>query len=139
MIGESFEGSTTAPGIRGTLGYDMRPVIFDEAERTDSASDSRIQALAEMIMIASSGSGKVTKGTANQQAIATINRSMFCLASINTALDRQGIARRITPLEVLRGDAEQFAVVTAGVEALPRGERLIARTMRHFKALANNI
>jgi len=90
-------------------------------------------------MVASSGEGKIAKGTTHQEAVAAIARSCFCLASINTALDRQGVARRITPLGMLGGDPEQWKVVSKQIEALPRGENLIARTMANFKALRRNI
>ena len=63
----------------------------------------------------------------------------FCLASINTVLDGQGVARRITPLELLAGDPVQWKTVSKQIEALPRGESLIARTMANFKALRRSI
>jgi len=139
-VAEYFEGATTSAGVRQSLRQDARPVIFDEAERNGTNSENRIQDLVELIMVASSGAGKISKGTTHQEAKSTITRSCFCLASINTALDRQGIARRITPLELLKnGDPNQYKVIKPEIAALPRGEALIARTMKHFRALQHNI
>lgn len=90
-------------------------------------------------MVARNGEGKIAKGTTHQEAVAAIARSCFCLASINTVLDRQGVARRITPLELLAGDPVQWKTVSKQIEALPRGESLIARTMANFKALRRSI
>jgi putative DNA primase/helicase len=49
------------------------------------------------------------------------------------------VRRRITPLELLKGDPEQYETVKRLVAGLPRGERLIARTFRNFKAMQRNI
>jgi hypothetical protein len=107
--------------------------------RSSNSSAARIESVIEIIMSAGSSEGRILKGTAHQSVVGSQIRSCFCLASINTALDRQGIARRVTPLEMLKGDPDQFTEVQAGINALPRGERLIARTLRNFKALRANI
>jgi hypothetical protein len=43
-------------------------LVGRSAERTGAWSDSRIQELIELIMVASSGEGKIAKGTTHQQA-----------------------------------------------------------------------
>ena len=111
VIAEYVEGATTSAGVQQSLKKDARPVLFDEAERTGATSDARLQGLIELIMVASSGEGKIAKGTTHQEAVAAMARSCFCLASINTALDRQGVARRITPLEMLPGDPGQWKII----------------------------
>ena len=138
-IAIAAEGATTAAGLRGELRKESRPVLFDEIERGGTSSASRIEDVIELIMSASSSEGRILKGTAHQDVIGTQIRSCFCLASINTALDRQGIARRVAPLEMLLGDPAQYATVDAAMNRLPKGESLIARTMRNFNALRNNI
>jgi hypothetical protein len=62
------------------------------------------------------------------------DRAHTCLASINTALDRQGIARRVTPLELVPSDLKQWEAVQKGIAALPNGESLIAHTLKNFAA-----
>jgi putative DNA primase/helicase len=138
-IAVGAEGATTEAGLRGELRGAALPVLFDEVERSGNNSAARIEAVIELMMSASSSEGRILKGTAHQNVIGSQIRSCFCLASINTALDRQGIARRVTPLEMLKGDAVQWPKVQALVNNLPRGEALIARTMRNFKALRANI
>jgi hypothetical protein len=53
-------------------------------------------------MVASSGLGQIANGTAGQVAIASVVKSCFFWASINTALDWQGLSRRLTVLELLK-------------------------------------
>ena len=101
-VGESFEGPSTQSGVRQSLKNDARPVLFDEAERTNQQTDARLQDLIDLIMVASSGVGKIAKGTAGQQAISVHIRSCFCLLSINPALDRVAVQRRVTQLELGR-------------------------------------
>lgn len=138
-IAVGAEGATTEAGLRGELRGASLPVLFDEVERSGNNSAARIEAVIELMMSASSSEGRILKGIAHQNVIGSQIRSCFCLASINTALDRQGIARRVTPLELLKGDAKQWPEVQAKINKLPRGETLIARTMNNFKALRANI
>jgi putative DNA primase/helicase len=139
VIGLNAEGPTTEAGLRGTLRGGALPVLFDEAERSGNTSASRIEAITELMMSASSSEGRILKGTAHQGVIGSQIRSCFCLASINTALGRQGIARRVTPLELMPGDTEQWKAIERRINELPRGEELIARTVRNFKSLLANI
>jgi hypothetical protein len=78
-IADSVEGSSTAACIRQTLAGDFRPVLFDEAECSTDAADSRLQEILELIMVASSELGQIAKGTAGQIAISSAVRSCFCL------------------------------------------------------------
>jgi putative DNA primase/helicase len=82
-IAEYFEGQSSAAGVRQVMRNDARPVLFDEAERTDAASQSRLNDLVELIVTASSAEGRIAKGGASQVAIKTIMRAAFWLASVN--------------------------------------------------------
>ncbi|HUY25955.1 MAG TPA: hypothetical protein VMV27_00930 [Candidatus Binataceae bacterium] len=138
-----IEGPSTAAGIRGALDGDSLPVIFDEAERTGKSAEKRIEDILEIIMSASGGGGSIIKGTATQGATSKDVRACFCLASINTATrDTQAASRRITLLELnMASDPNQTAweSINRGIEQLPEGDRLIARTLKYFSALEHNI
>jgi len=140
-MAEYFESASTAPGVIGALDGDSRPVIFDEAERNGKAAEKRIDDILELIMSASGGGGRIVKGTIDQGAKERSIRVCFALASINTAArDTQAAARRITLLELVkRDDLSQWRKLRKNLDLLPAGERLVARTLKHFKVLRRNI
>jgi putative DNA primase/helicase len=60
--------------------------------------------------------------------------------SINPALDRVAVQRRVTQLELgEKGHPDQWRKLQADIAQLPRGESLIARTAKNFKVLRRNI
>jgi hypothetical protein len=63
-IAAAAEGPTTEAGLRNELKGAALPVLFDEAERTGGSSASRIEAIIELMMSASSSEGRILKGTA---------------------------------------------------------------------------
>lgn len=138
-----FEGNTTEAGIRQKLRSDALPVLFDEAERQDARSDSRIQSVLALARSASSmEGGHVAKGTTHGTAMSFAVRSMFCLASIGGAVRQEADKSRIALLQ-LQGQAAvapeerrahwaRYRPRLADV-SVDMGRELIARTMRWLR------
>lgn len=98
-VSHSVVGNTTEAGIRGMLGMDAMPVIFDESEPKDMASQSRIRSILDLARVASSESdGLIVKGTSNQKTKGYRARSMFVFASINTQIEGYADESRFTQL-----------------------------------------
>lgn len=95
------QGNSTEPGIRQKLRADARPVLIDEAESNNEREKARIESILALIRQSSSESQAETlKGTVNGQSMQFHIRSMFCLASINTNLDKQADIDRLTKLVI---------------------------------------
>lgn len=120
-------------------------MIFDEAERGGKTAENRINDILELIMSASAGGGHIVKGTAAQGSSSKDVCACFCLASINVAArNRIAVARRISILELTKSSNPDQALarwkdLKPKLEQIPDGERLIARTLKHFKILRRNI
>lgn len=98
-IALEVQGSSTEAGLRQELRGDARPVIFDEAEGNGPTAKARIEMILELMRQSSSQSGgRILKGSASHQVQAFSIRSMFCLASIASALTRQADASRCAVL-----------------------------------------
>lgn len=95
----SVVGNTTEAGIRGALGMDALPIIFDESEPKDMQSQARIRSILDLARVAASESdGLILKGTANQKTRGYRARSMFVFASINTQIEGYADESRFTQL-----------------------------------------
>lgn len=100
-IGVFAQGNSTEAGIRQELKADARPVLMDEAESNDDKERARMEAIMAMIRQASSEShAKTLKGTISGQSMRFAVRSMFCLASVNTNLDKKADVDRLTKLVI---------------------------------------
>lgn len=98
-ISEPFQGDSTEAGIRQNLKADAVPALIDEFEPNDDADRKRMKAVLTMIRQASSeSSAQTVKGTIAGDGVRYHIRSMFCLASINTMLDKDSDKSRITML-----------------------------------------
>jgi putative DNA primase/helicase len=96
-----YEGGTTEAGIRQELRADALPVLYDEAEKQDARSDSRVQSVLALARSASSMDGAHTaKGTVHGQAMSFQVRSMFCLASIGGGVRQEADKTRISLLQL---------------------------------------
>ncbi|MFP3604688.1 PriCT-2 domain-containing protein [Paraburkholderia sp. SIMBA_053] len=94
-------GNTSEAGLRQCLKADARPVLFDESESNRERDADRIQAVLSLIRQASTESKfKTLKGTAGGEAMSFHIRSMFCMASIQTALKQQADVERLTVLRL---------------------------------------
>lgn len=143
----SVVGNTSEAGIRGTLGMDALPIIFDEAEPRDFESKQRIKAILDLSRVASSESdGLILKGTSNQSSKGYRARSMFVFASINTQIEGYADETRFTQLTLALpaedADAEEskahyerllLDIVTVMTPAFAR--RLLARTIHLLPVL----
>jgi len=105
-ISEPFQGDSTEPGIRQTLRADAVPALIDEFEPNDEADRKRMKSIMMLMRQSSSeGAHQTAKGTVSGDSMRFHIRSMFCVASINTMLDKDSDQSRITPL-VLRPPAK---------------------------------
>jgi putative DNA primase/helicase len=101
------EGKTTEAGIRGQLGQDARPIIYDEAEGEDESSRKRLQGIIDLARVSSSG-GRIMKGTQSGGSQSYSIRSCFCFSSINVNVKHLADESRISQL-VLEKDTSPEA------------------------------
>lgn len=136
------QSKTSEAGIRGKLGSDALPVIFDEAETQNEADRARIQQVLDLARQASSeDGGAITKGTREGGSRDYHIRSSFAFASVNLGLSQAADESRTLVLSIGAGSPEQFAelkrrhaeVFTPGVAA-----RLLARCLRLLPVIRHN-
>jgi putative DNA primase/helicase len=144
------QGNTSEAGIRGQLGSDALPVMFDEAEAENQRSGTRMEGVLELARQSSAESGAgIVKGTQTGGSITYMVRSMFCFASIGVAAVKKADTSRITVLGLRKSDdTKQFArVVALWRETVAKSEycasiraRSIAnaRTIRHNAQIFSN-
>jgi putative DNA primase/helicase len=118
LVGKSsiyVKGNTSEAGIRGSIGCDSLPVLFDEAEAENHKSMGRMESVLELARQASSeDGGGIIKGTQSGGSITYKVRSMFCFASIGVAAVKKADTSRITVLSLKKADGpEQFNKVKA--------------------------
>ena len=95
------QGNSTEPGIRQRLRADALPVLLDEAESNNDREKQRIESILSLIRQSSSESQAETlKGTVTGDSMNFHIRSMFCLSSINTMLDKKADTDRLTKLSI---------------------------------------
>lgn len=103
------QGNTSEAGIRGQLGSDALPVVFDEAESEDRASQIRFDKVLELARQASTETGAgIVKGTATGGSVTYLIRSCFLFASIGVAAVKKADVSRVTVLP-LRKNTGPFA------------------------------
>ncbi|MCB5201689.1 toprim domain-containing protein [Neorhizobium sp. T786] len=144
----SVVGNTTEAGIRGALGMDALPIIFDESEPKDMLSQARIRSILDLARVAASESdGLILKGTSNQKTKGYRARSMFVFASINTQVEGYADETRFTqltlsgppddPKEKAAGKAHYEKLVSdmVGLMTPEFSKRLLARTILNLPVL----
>lgn len=150
MVGPTavhVQGNTSEAGIRGMLGSDAMPVVFDEAESEDKASQQRFNGVLELARQASTETGAgIVKGTAQGGSVTYLIRSMFLFASIGVAAVKKADISRVTvlPLEKNVGPYAQddFELIknywrqTIGKSGFP--ERIRSRSLRFAKVIRAN-
>lgn len=103
------QGNTSEAGIRGQLGSDALPVVFDEAESEDRASQQRFDKVLELARQASTETGAgIVKGTASGGSVTYLIRSCFLFASIGVAAVKKADVSRVTVLP-LKKNSGPFA------------------------------
>jgi putative DNA primase/helicase len=112
------QGATSEAGIRGMLGSDSLPVVFDEAESEDKASQARFESILTLARQSSTETGAgIVKGTAQGGSVTYLIRSAFCFASIGVAAVKKSDVSRISILQLRknlgRDASEHFDKVVA--------------------------
>jgi putative DNA primase/helicase len=141
------QGNTSEAGIRGQLGSDAMPVVFDEAESEDRASQLRFEKVLELARQASTETGAgIVKGTATGGSVTYLIRSCFLFASIGVAAVKKADTSRVTVLPLRKntgpGAQEDFDRIkrlwrdTIGQDGFP--ERMRARSLRYAKIIRAN-
>lgn len=149
MLGQAaigVQGNTSESGLRQTLQFDAIPVVFDEAEAEDKASQDRMAAVLALMRASSSeDGGRIIKGGQDGQAKAYDIRSCFAYASIVFQATQQSDMRRITVLEtkkihdkakasaLIKNLYQQFATLTDDYVA-----RFQARTVAMLPTILAN-
>jgi putative DNA primase/helicase len=137
-----LQGKTTEAGIRGELGHDARPVLFDEAETQSDMDRVRMQQAIDLARQASSEhAAPIVKGTKEGGSRRYIIRASFMFASINAGLTQAADESRFHTLALLGGDPEQFAALKAAhLEAMVTNlsGRLLARAMAMVPTIRAN-
>jgi putative DNA primase/helicase len=116
LVGDAalhVQGATSEAGIRGMLGSDSLPVVFDEAESEDKASQMRFESILTLARQSSTETGAgIVKGTAQGGSVTYLIRSAFCFASIGVAAVKKSDVSRISILQLKknlgRDAAEHF-------------------------------
>lgn len=95
------QGNSTEAGIRQELSSDALPVLVDELESNTEAERRKVESILAMIRQASTETpAKTLKGTLSGSAQNFHIRSMFCLASVNTAIEKKADIDRLTKLVI---------------------------------------
>ena len=136
------QSKTTEAGIRGELGSDARPIVFDEAETQNEADRHRMQQVLDLARQASSeDGGSIIKGTREGGAKQYRIRSCFAFASVNLGLTQAADESRTLPLSIGVGSPEQFARLKAlHAQVMQPGfpARLLARALVMVPAMRAN-
>lgn len=139
-ISYNADGGTTESSIREGLGYDARPVIYDEAEGKGNKF-SLMDGVLALAKLSSSG-GNV--GKRGQKRLTF--RSSFCFSAINPPIKDFASETRISLLNLKRNTAinsekHYDALVDAINSTLTPdyGRRMLARTVMHMPNLLTNI
>lgn len=141
------QGNTSEAGIRGMLGSDALPVVFDEAESEDRASQLRFDKVLELARQASTETGAgIVKGTATGGSVTYLIRSTFLFASIGVAAVKKADTSRVTVLPLKKNTGPAAAEHFDQVKALWREtvcsdvycERIRSRSLRYAKVLRVN-
>lgn len=150
----SVQGVTTEAGIRGKLGSDALPVVFDEAESQNDRARERIQTILDLARQASSESGgAIVKGTTSGKSVSYKIRSMFLFASVNMGATQAADLSRIIHLQLMGADpkrltadqkrerGEKFRYIERTFTKLLAndfGSRLFARSLKLVKVIREN-
>jgi putative DNA primase/helicase len=141
------QGNTSEAGIRGQLGSDALPVVFDEAESEDRASQQRFDKVLELARQASTETGAgIVKGTASGGSVTYLIRSCFLFASIGVAAVKKADTSRVTVLPLRKNTGPGSQAQFDKIKALWRetlcsdgyAERIRSRSLRYAKIIRIN-
>ena len=136
------QANTTEAGIRGLLGCDAIPVVFDEADGSEDGNAAQMQQLLGFIRAASSDdSGSIIKGRADGGHVRYEARAMFCLASINAPVARKSDKDRFCILSLRKDPDRDWAPLERALSELvtpETGRALAARTVKLIPVIREN-
>ena len=139
-ISLNVDGGTTESSIREKLGYDARPVIYDEAEGKGSKF-SLMDGVLALAKISSTGGQAGKRGQKGGDT-----RSSFCFSAIHPPIKDFASETRISMMNLKRNSSPNSAkhydaLVAAINETLTHdfGRRLLARTVKYMPNLLTNI
>lgn len=143
-IGKYFAGgNSTEPGIRQQLKSDAVPTLIDELEPNDERDRVRISAVLTMIRQSSSESmAETAKGTVSGDGVQYHIRSMFCVASINTMLDKDSDSSRLTKLVIRptrKGDNSNWEELEERLHKMTMDDELPGRLLARCLSMLPNV
>jgi putative DNA primase/helicase len=150
LVGDAalhVQGATSEAGIRGMLGSDSLPVVFDEAESEDKSSQARFESILTLARQSSTETGAgIVKGTAQGGSVTYLIRSAFLFASIGVAAVKKSDVSRISILQLRknlgRNAAEHFDKVVATWKSTVSNDRYCskfrARCIKNAKIIREN-
>lgn len=116
-VGLFVQGDTTEAGIRQALGYDARPVLFDEAEGESERSQSRMQNVLALMRQSSSENGSViVKGTMSGAVKIYCIRCCFAFSSIGVGIKQHSDSTRVSVLALRKNEAPNAAEIFAAIK-----------------------
>lgn len=130
------DGGTTEPGVRQTMGYDARPIVYDEAELS-----RHMPGILELARLASTG-GRITKFGQGMMKV----RSVFCFSAINPPVNKAADESRMVFMMIKKNRRptamQEYDALLAMIEEVITPDfsaRLLARTMENMDTLFENI
>lgn len=138
-ISLNFDGGTTEPAIRNSMGYSARPLVYDEAEA--ESSRETMKAVVELMRKASTGS--TVKKYGQDPFVA---RFAACMSGINPPVNKTADESRISFLVIKKNtsrtaiqDYDELLTMIEDTITPEFSRRLFARTIRHVDVLMENI
>lgn len=132
----NVDGGTTEPAIREIMDYDARPLVYDEAEKSN-----QMPSVIDLARKASTGS--VVKKFGQKPFNA---RFCACFSAINPPVNKMADESRIAFMVIKKNrkptaieDFEKLIEMIEETLTPDYSARLIARTMENFDALFDNI
>lgn len=139
-ISLNVDGGTTESSIREKLGYDARPVIYDEAEGKGSKF-SLMDGVLALAKISSTGGNAGKRGQKGGDT-----RSSFCFSAIHPPIKDFASETRISMMNLKRNSspnsAKQYDELVSAIEETltpEYGRRMLARTVKYMPNLLENI
>ena len=131
-----MDGGTTEPAIRTSMGYDARPLVYDEAEPS--------QSMAGVIeLLRKSSTGSVVKKFGQQPFAA---RFCACLSGINPPVNKTADESRISFMKIKKNikstAIQDYADLLDKIDETITedfAEKLLARTLQNMNSLLENI
>lgn len=133
------DGGTTAPAIRDMMGYNARPIIYDEAEK--NSNGSIMQGILELAR--GSSDGKII-GKYGQKTVEC--RYSMCFSAVFPPVEKTTDESRIVFMKIRKNRSEtamdDYSKLTKMIDEVLTPEfsaRLLTRTMNNMHTILENI